>query len=225
MKKKDINLYYWCPVLSNVATVTAVINSAVATSKYSKNIKVSLIDTLKEWDNFKSVINDKIEIKKISNLNFFFPKYGFFMRLNYMKIFIYTFFPLFKLLKKDNPDYIIVHLITSLPLILKTIFNLETKIILRISGFPKLNFFRKTLWKLVSKKIDIITTPTLGTFKYLKKEKIFNENKIYLLRDPVVSISKINKLKKENVDKEYLKKPFILSIGRLSNQKNHKLII
>ncbi len=225
MKKKDINLYYWCPVLSNVATVRAVLNSAIATNRYSKNIKVSLIDTLKEWDNFKSIINDKIEIKKIVDLSFFFPKYGFFMRLNYIKIFIYSFFPLLRLLKKDNPDYIVVHLITSLPLILKVIFNFKTKIILRISGLPRLNFFRKTLWRLVSKKIDIITTPTEGTLQNLKKEKIFNERKIHLLRDPVISISKINKLKKQNIDKEYLHKPFILSIGRLSKQKNQKLII
>ena len=72
------------------------LNSAIATNRYSKNIKVSLIDTLKEWDNFKSVINDKIEIKKIVDLSFFFPKYGFFMRLNYIKIFIYSFFPFIK---------------------------------------------------------------------------------------------------------------------------------
>ena len=49
-------------------------------------------------------------------------------------------FPLFKILKKTKPDYLIIHLLTSIPLLLFNLFNFDTKLILRISGFPKLNF-------------------------------------------------------------------------------------
>ena len=226
MKKKEIKLYYWCPVLSNVATVKAVINSAIATNRYSTDIKATLIDTLSEWKSYnQQIYENKINIKKISSLENFFPTRGIFMRLNYLKIFLSTFFPLLKLIRNEKPDYLVVHLITSLPILLKVIFNFDTKIILRISGFPKLNLFRKILWKIASNKISIITSPTEGTFEYLKKNKIFDHNKIYLLRDPVISINKINKLKKVNISDNFLRKPFILVIGRLSNQKNQKLIL
>ena len=73
------------------------------------------------------------------------------------------FMPLLKTLKKNKPDYIIIHLITSLPLILLLFFNFETKFILRISGYPRMNFFRKLLWKLTLKKIYLIT---LSNFKH-----------------------------------------------------------
>jgi len=44
---------------------------------------------------------------------------------------------LLNLLKKEKNSYFIAHLITSLPLFLNLIFNFNSKIILRISGFPK----------------------------------------------------------------------------------------
>ena len=75
--------------------------------------------------------------------------------------------PLKKLIDKEKPDFLIIHLITSLPLILLIFFNFNTKFILRISGMPKLNFFRKVLWKLISKKIYLVTCPTITTLNYL----------------------------------------------------------
>ena len=72
------------------------------------------------------------------------PKEGFFSsRFSYLVIFFLSFVPLLSLLKKNKPDYIIIHLISSLPLFLLNCFNFKTKFILRISGFPKLTFLRK----------------------------------------------------------------------------------
>ena len=68
--------------------------------------------------------------------------------------------PLLILLKKHKPDIIFLHLVTSLPLTIIRLFNLDTEFILRISGFPKLNFFRKFFWKKLSSKIYKITCPT-----------------------------------------------------------------
>ena len=62
------------------------------------------------------------------------------------------FMPLLKTLKKNKPDYIIIHLITSLPLILLLFFNFETKFILRISGYPRMNFFQKTFMEINFKR-------------------------------------------------------------------------
>ena len=51
-----------------------------------------------------------------------------------------NFFKLKKYLDKNNPDFLIIHLLTSLPLILLILFKFKTKFILRISGYPKMNF-------------------------------------------------------------------------------------
>ena len=48
----------------------------------------------------------------------------------------------------------------------------KTKLILRVSGFPKLNLFRFLIWKIASKKIKYIICPTEETRNFLLK-KIF----------------------------------------------------
>ena len=72
----------------------------------------------------------------------------------------------------------------------------------------------------------MITCPTNETLTYLKDLKIFNENKIYLLRDPIVSISDINKKKSQKIDETFIKeKKYILAVGRLTKQKNFIFLI
>ena len=119
----------------------------------------------------------------------------------------------------------IIHLITSLPIILNFLFNFQTKFILRISGYPKLNFFRKFLWKILGKKLFKIVCPTEATRKYLIKEKIFDVNKIFVLKDPIINISKINLLKKKQINFWDKNKKYFLAIGRLSKQKNFFFLI
>ena len=137
-----MKIFYWAPWIGKVGSVKSVMNSANILEKYSKNqIKTKIIDAVGEWKEFK---NDYRYID-LSNLKIykFLPKRGFFnSRISYLLIFIFSFFPLLNLIKKEKPDYLIIHLITSLPLFLKVFFNLNTKIILRISGYPKMNFFR-----------------------------------------------------------------------------------
>ena len=60
-----------------------------------------------------------------------------------------SFIPLKKILKQDKPEYLIVHLITSLPLILLIMFKFQTKFVLRISGLLRLNIIRKFLGRLL----------------------------------------------------------------------------
>ena len=146
------------------------------------------------------------------------PKYGkISSRISFLIFFVLGFLPLLKILKKKPPDYIVIHLITSLPLILLILFSFKTKFILRISGLPRFNIFRKLLWKIAFKKIYLITCPTNETNNYLKSLNICDEKKLKILFDPIIHVSKINSKIKEEIDQ---KGNFYVAIGRLTKQKN-----
>jgi len=118
---------------------------------------------------------------------------------------------------------LIIHLITSLPLTLLLLFKFETKFILRISGLPKLTFFRKLLWRLSLKKVYAITCPTEATRKHIISLNIIKKEKIFLLSDPVIEVKKISKLKKEEIPIK--NNNYIFAAGRLTEQKNFELMI
>jgi glycosyltransferase involved in cell wall biosynthesis len=222
-----MKVFYWSPHTSYVATIKAVLNSAISLNKYGNNkYDVSIINANGEWDNFKS---EKVNFINLFNSIYFntFPKNGFISsRISYLYIFIRYFFSLKKLIKHEKPDYLIIHLITSLPLILLILFNFKTRFILRVSGLPKLNFARKWLWKIASKKLYLITTPTKTTLNYLTDINLINKKKIVLLTDPVFRIREIVNLKKEKINENFhLDNKYIISIGRLTYQKNFNLLI
>ena len=224
------SIIYWSPHLSKVATIGNVIKSAAAIRKYSKEYEPVIIDACNEWNNHTNEIKKhNIKILKLSNLNFskLFPVEGFFKsRFYQFIIFIYSFFPLLKFIKKRSPDFLVIHLCTSLPLILFYLFNFKTRLILRISGLPKKNYIRLFLWKLVEKKIFFITCPSEETRSWLISSGIFKENKLVILHDPILNVNQITKKLKDKYEiheQDDLK--FYLSIGRLTRQKNHILLI
>ena len=58
----------------------------------------------------------------------------------------------------------------------------------------------------------------------LIENKIFDKDLIKLVRDPIVDITQLNYLKKEKIDEELIN-PYLVTIGRLTKQKNHKFLI
>ncbi len=63
MSKKRV--FYWCPVISNVATINATINSINSINNFShKDYEAKVIDTYGEWQ--------KISKKKIDEIKIFF---------------------------------------------------------------------------------------------------------------------------------------------------------
>ena len=220
-------IYYWSPCLDLVGTVNSTINSAIALKRYSKeNYNIKIINCCGEWDNKKEIlIKENIELKNFYFKYFnFLPKKGFIQsRFSSLVIIILSFVPLLRLLKKEKPDFIIIHLITSLPLILLNMFSFKTKFILRISGFPKLNFLRSFLWKTTSQKIFKVTSPSIDLISQLKKKKIFLENNLFFLPDAAINVDNIEKQK---LDKKInLEKNFFLAIGRLTKQKNFQYLV
>ena len=154
------------------------------------------------------------------------PKKGFLLsRLTFIIVFFMNILPMIKFIRKEKPDYLIIHLLTILPIILSPILSKNTKIILRISGLPNLHFLRSFFWKFFSKFIYKITTPTNLTKELLVKKKIFDYKKIKVLRDPIINLKKINIQKKEVIDDLPTSEHFYLSIGRLTAQKNFSFLI
>ena len=109
-----MKVFYWSPYLSHVATITAVVNSAIALRKYSKNmIDISIINSSGEWSSYKNQLsNNKIKVVDIFKKEFFknLPRYGYLKsRFSYLKIFIFSFFSLKQLIMQEKPNYLIIH--------------------------------------------------------------------------------------------------------------------
>ena len=223
------NIYYWCPFVGNIATIKAVINSAHSLIKYSdEKFSPLIINSCGEWDDYKEYFEKKkIRLKKFENFYSIDKNISGYIksRITYVKVFLSCFFSLKKLLKNDKPEYLIAHLITSLPIFLFIIFKFHTKLIIRVSGKVKMNFFRKTLWKLCKTKIELITCPTKETYQSFIRLNIFNSNKIIYLPDPIIDINEIQNKKKDRLLDLDINKNFFVIIGRYTKQKNHLLAI
>ena len=63
-----------------------------------------------------------------------------------------------------------MHLITSLPLFLIRTFKFKTKFILRISGYPKLNFLGKSYGRNQMKNYSRLLALHRNSFKIKKRE-------------------------------------------------------
>jgi glycosyltransferase involved in cell wall biosynthesis len=216
------NIFYWSPYLVSIATPKAVVNSAKALKTYGEKYECSIINFFGEFNSFQ----EDLKSKNINLINFFnkklikfLPKEGRLQsRFSFALIFVLSFLPLKRLITNQKPDYLIVQLITSLPMILILLFKFRTKFILRISGLPKVGFFRKLLWKIALKKFYLVTCPTKATFDYIKSLKIIEDDKIKLLYDPIIGVNRINleKKKREITDINN----YYLAAGRLTKQKN-----
>ena len=222
-----MKIYYWSPFISHVATVKAVINSASSLNYYSNDYSAYIINVAGEWNIYKEeLLKKKIKIINLTtsnvinnrNINGFLKS-----RLIYLYLFIISFLPLIRLLKSTPPEFFIVHLISPLPLIINFFFKINTKMVLRISGFPRLNFFRKNFWKMSLKKIHFLTCPTIATKKDIEVLNIVDKKKIHVLYDPIINIKEI----KKNLtnDNNLVLKDYYLAVGRLTRQKNFLFLL
>ena len=226
--KPKTKIFYWSPFLVPIATPKAVVNSAKALQNYGKGYECSIINFFGEFNKFQ----EDLENKDIKLINFFnnklinlLPKYGKLQsRLSFILIFAFSFFPLKKLISNQKPDFLIIHLITSLPLFLLIIFKFKTRFILRISGLPKLGILRKFLWKKALSKIYIVTCPTRSTAKYIESLGIVDKKKIKILFDPIIEINKICLQKKQRIDLPFKKTEYFIAVGRLTRQKNFLML-
>ena len=227
-----MNLLYWCPYLSKVATVQAVLNSAASVKQYSKNnLNPQILNSVGEWNEHEEYIKSKgVKLINLINSRSFYanlPRNSYIKsRISYILISGVSIFKLYRFLKNKNEnDIFIIHLISVVPLLLSILFSFKCKFVLRISGYPKLNIFRSLLWKLSNKNLSAIMCPTLDTHNYLIENKIFDKRKCFVLNDPILEVSKFNILRREEIEENLKNKKYILNIGRLVNQKNQIFLI
>ena len=223
-------IFYWSPYLSNVATIKNVLNSAISIKKYNKkSLNISIIDVVGEWSKYEKEIQAlKINLIKMPGFKVdkFLPIEGFLKsRIVFFLIFFFKFFSLRKIIKYEKPEYFIIHLLSFLPFTLMIFSNFETRFILRISGLPKLTILRKLFWKIISKKIYMVTCPSYKTKQDLLKTGIFPENILKTLYDPIIDVDKINKNLMKKNKYNFSDKKYFLNIGRLTKQKNQLLLL
>ena len=216
-------ILYWAPCLNKVGTYYSTINSAISIEKYSKgSFKPVIINVCGEWNESEDLLKqNNVEIVKFYKKDFFkyLPKNGFLRsRFSYLTIAILSIIPLIKFLNKNKNEILIIHLIITLPLLLKFIFNLKIKTILRISGFPMLNILRKNIWKSSNKILEYVTCPTKDLLEQIKEARIFNNQKVLFLPDAIININTMNR--KINNNNEVVGTKTILAAGRLTKQKN-----
>jgi len=199
-------------------------------SNTDDEIDIQVINLFGEWSNHKDLLK-KINVTLVNffnpKINKFIPRNSFLKsRFSYLFFFFLSIFKLKRFLQLNKSGILIIHLLTSLPILVVSIFNLDIKLVLRISGRLKKNFVRNIIWRIGKNKIKYITCPSEETRNDIIKLNIFNELKVVTLYDPVIEPKKINKLKREKIEnKNFLDKKYILGIGRLTNQKNFSELI
>jgi glycosyltransferase involved in cell wall biosynthesis len=222
-KKK---VYYWSPhVNSQVATVKSVLNSALSFRKFSNDeFDVKIINVFGEWNKYRDLLTqNNIQIEDLYNFKIKLPINGFVKsRLFYIAISIISIFKIFRIVKKNSPDFFIAHLIVTPVLFVSRFLKSDTKYILRISGYPILNNFRSLFWRFLGKNLFAITCPTVSTMNRLINRKIFLKKNIFLLNDPIFRMHDFSDLRKKTISAN---QKYILSVGRLTKQKNFSFLI
>ena len=225
-------IFVWSPFTSKVGTTQNIINNSYALIRYSihDQFYIKIINVFGEWDDYINEIQSKkIELHNFKFLRFIksWKKTGFIKsRLSYLIIFFFSFIPLFSLIKNKKPNFLIIHLITSLPLIMFSLFNFKTKLILHIAGHPKLNFTRKIILKFASKKIHKVICPSYELKSILIQNKIFKDKQIVVIEDSHVEVKKIQYLRKIKLEDDFFQnKKILIAIGRMTKQKNYSFLI
>ena len=92
-KDKELKIFLWSPMLSNVGTNTAMMGMANAIKKYSKS-NIYLLDILGEFSNFN--IGDNFHLK-FSKINHIIPNTG---KISKIFIFLFSIFSIPFLIKQ-----------------------------------------------------------------------------------------------------------------------------
>ena len=110
------NVIFWCPFISKVGTISAVIESAKALKFSKKKFECEVLSVFGEFDEYSNILlKDKIKVIKLTNFNFIkkLPNKGFFWsRLSYLLIIFLSVIPLYLYLRKNQNKILFTYLLT-----------------------------------------------------------------------------------------------------------------
>ena len=219
MKKEyHKKIIFWAPLLSHVGTINAIIGMADSFKKFLK-YEVYIFNVFGEFDEFK--LKKDYHFIDVFRFARFFPQTG-----KLSKIFIHLFsilsLPYFFLkIIQIKPNILISSLLGYLTNLLKFLTN-KIIFINSIQGYPRFNYLRYVIWRLLYGKSDFIFVMTKKTRIELINKINLNSKKIFNINNPIIS-SDIRKLANENLtvnEENLFKKKVFCSVGRLTKQKN-----
>lgn len=213
-------------MISHVGTINAVLKSALSLSNSSNN-KIFIINVIGEFSSINKNDFKNLIFLNIFNISKYLPKTGILSKLFLYLFSILAIPKLIFIILKHKPDFFFSYLVSVVPLFVCRIFFKKLKIICSIQGYPKLNHFRLFLWKKFYLRANYIITMTNKTKDLIINKLNYEKDNISRVCNPIITrkIKKFSYEKLNNSEQVIFNKKVIISVGRLTNQKNYQLLL
>ena len=215
--KKLISVF--APFLNPVGVKRATFGLAKEFSK--SGYEIDMLSIHKEWNDLDLLEN--MRLIRLSSIFNNFPTTGYVkFRLVSFLIGVRTIFTISSYLKKKKPGILFVSMMPIVAWLGLKISGQRssTKLVISVQGFPINNFFRRFLWRMVfNDSQDVIAESE--SLKSKLENMTGNDNLNYIY-NPHFEEQHDFDANFNNINMEY---DFILGLGRLTKQKNFKLLI
>ena len=209
----------FAPFLNPVGVKRATFGLAKEFSK--SGYEIDMLSIHKEWNDLDLLEN--MRLIRLSNIFNNFPTTGYIkFRIVSFLIGFRTIFTISSYLKKNKPAILFTSMMPVVAWLGLKISGQRssTKLVVSVQGFPINNFFRRFLWRRVFQDSQDVITES----KSLKRKLLNmtgNANLNYIYNPHFEDQNDFNK-NFNNINEEC---DFILGLGRLTKQKNFKLLI
>ena len=190
--------------------------------KFSENnFNVDLLSVHNEWEDME--FTENMNLLYLSRGFKKFPTRGY-LKFRFTSLFISlrTVFTLSKYLKTTKPEFLFVSMMPFIAWVaLKISRNDYTKFIVSIQGYPRNNYFRRFIWRKVFKSANKVVAESESLMEMLKKMTGLESNITHIYNPHFENQNDFNVFDCVDIESSN----YILGLGRLTKQKNFKLLI
>jgi len=189
--------------------------------KFSENgYDINLLSVHKEWDNLK--LNKNMKLIRLSTNFKNFPTTGYLaFRITSLIISLRTIFTLSRYIKANKPKILFVSMMPFVAWLAIKLSRKNIKLVISIQGYPRNNLFRRITWKKVFGDADKVITESKSLMKLIHQLTNAEENLKYIYNPHFENQDEFRAIR-ESVKES---NNYILGLGRLTKQKNFKLLI
>jgi len=208
------------PFLNPVGVKRATFGLAKEFSK--SGYQIDMLSVHKEWDDLEFLEN--MRLIKLSNIFNNFPTTGYIIfRAVSILIAVRTIFTISNYIKKNKPSVLFTSMMPVVAWLGLKISGQRsnTKLVVSVQGYPVNNSFRRSLWRRVFKDSQDVIAES-ESLKDKLVDMIGNDNNLNYIYNPHFENQDDFYTDSNNTEEEY---NFILGLGRLTKQKNFKLLI